>query len=92
MPDSRDHSIVVAPQEHIKVEIDVKLAKLNIKDRSESNSSDSSDSDIDIYDAIINSEELRTHLRSHVRSELATIAPKVFEKIRAEYGLEPIPS
>lgn len=91
MPDSKNRPVAVAPEENKKVEIDVDLKKLEKKAALESSSSDSSDSEIDLNDALKNSEELQAYLRSHIRNELSTVAPKVFEKIRGEFGLEPIP-
>jgi len=91
MPDSKDRPVVVAPEENKKVEIDVILKKLETKTTLESSSSDSSDSEIDLNDALKNSEELRAHLRLHIRNQLSTVAPKIFDKIRVEFGLEPIP-
>jgi len=51
-------------------------------------SESSSDSDFDMIEALENSKELQDYVKMQIKSELETIGPKIFDKIKAEFTIE----
>ena len=62
---------------------------MKAESKSTGSMSDDSDSgsDIDVLDALQNCEELQQALREHIRKEIALNGPKIFEKVKGEFGL-----
>ena len=57
-------------------------------DGCEQETESSSDSDFDMIEALESSAELQSYVKRQIKSELAIIGPKIFDKLKVELALE----